>query len=170
MTAIAIDGLIFTFEAGWRIAKYDDWAFYRRQFARMWSGIKALDLLAADPTGAAWLVEVKDYRRHVRTKPSDLAVEVAKKVFDTLAAMLPAAVNANDANEKALAQDILRATRLRVVLHLEQPAKQSALRPRAIDPAQVMQELRRLLRAIDPHPKVTEIARLESVPWACAST
>jgi hypothetical protein len=36
----------------------------------------------------------------------------------------------------------------------------SALRPRAIDPAAVMQRLRRLLKPIDAHPFVAEMTRM----------
>lgn len=57
---------------------------------RMWDGTKALDLVAAGPQKTGWLIEVKDYRAHQRAKPSEAAVEVAQKVFDTLAALPPA--------------------------------------------------------------------------------
>ena len=48
----------------------------------------------------------------------------------------------------------LRAKNLKVVLHLEQPAKHSTLFPRAINPAAVLQRLKQLIKAIDPHPRV----------------
>jgi hypothetical protein len=59
----------------------------------------------------------------------------------------------------------LACNQIRVVLHLEQPAKRSKLFPRAIDPAQVKQKLRQLLKAIDPHPQVVAIGRLGDVGW-----
>ena len=40
----------------------------------------------------------------------------------------------------------------RVVLNLEQPAQHSKPFPMAIDPANVQQELKRLVKAFDPHP------------------
>ncbi len=47
------------------------------------------------------------------------------KARDSLAALVAAKANANDADEKAMAVAALRCPRLRVVLHLEQPAKHS---------------------------------------------
>jgi hypothetical protein len=166
MATVQVDGLQFDFPSLWATSKYDDWAFYRAQFRGMWGGIKAVDLLAVDPDQTAWLIEVKNYRMHARTKPSELGDEVAHKVFDTLAAMLPAKVNANDAGEVKMATAVLGAKKLRVVLHLEQPKKHSALRPRAIDPANVLQTMRRLLKPIDAHPIVAETTRMGSLAWS----
>ncbi|MEO5338378.1 MAG: hypothetical protein H7841_16035 [Magnetospirillum sp. WYHS-4] len=92
-----VDGLMFSFDGDWHVGKYDEWSFYGSQFSRMRNGIKAVDLLAVSPDGTAFFIEVKDYRRHRRTKPSDIGDEVAQKVFDTLAALLPAWVNGTDA-------------------------------------------------------------------------
>ena len=166
MSSVNVDGFDFDFPSTWKQSKYDDWAFYRNQFSRMWPGIKAIDLLAVDPEKNAWFIELKDYRANVRTKPSDLGEEVARKVFDTLAAMLPAKVNAHEADEAHMARAVLGAKKLRVVLHLEQPKKHSTLRPRAIDPAAVQQDLRRLLKPIDPHPVVVETCRMGGLPWS----
>ena len=84
----------------------------------MRNGIKALDLLAVDPTKTAWLIEVKNYRDHVRTKPSELSDEVARKVFDTLAALPPARLYAVDRAEQHMASALLRVHQYRVVLQL----------------------------------------------------
>jgi hypothetical protein len=166
MPTLSVDGLDFEFEDTWTVGKFDDWTFYRKQFSRMWNGIKSIDLLAYDPHARTlWLIEVKDYRSHPRTKVISLADEVAHKVFDTFAALLPAAANATVAEEKKLARESLASKRIRVVLHLEQPAKTSTLRPRAIDPANVRQELKRLLKPIDPHVLVAESRQLGSLAW-----
>ena len=165
MPRLDVDGLQFDFPAGWQAAKHDDGSFYRGQFSRMWNGIKAVDIVAVDPARTVWFIEVKDYRVHTRTKPTDLADEVARKVFDTLASLLPAQVNANEPGEKGVAGAALRATRLRVVLHLEQPKKHSAMRPRAIDPTYVEKTLRRLIKPIDAHPFVAETCSMGSLPW-----
>lgn len=117
------------------------------------------------PAKTAWFIEAKDYRIHQRTKPAELADEVAQKVFDTLAALLPAKLHATEAEEQALAQAVLKARKIRVVLHLEQPVKHSKLRPRAINPADVKQKLRQLLKPIDPHPFVAEKAAMGSLQW-----
>jgi hypothetical protein len=134
----------------------------------MRAGIKAVDLLALEGEHTAWFVEVKDYRVHPRTKPSDLSDEVSQKVFDTLAALLPAQANANDAGERGMANAVLRATKVRVVLHLEQPAKRSRLRPDAISPSDVAQKLRRLLKPIDAHPAVVEKSQMGAIQWRVA--
>ncbi len=165
MTLLAVDGLTFDFPSGWDASKYDEWSFYRNQFGRMRDGIKAVDLVAVHGS-AAWFIEVKDYRAHARTKPTDLSDEVFQKVFDTLAALLPAQTNANDANEKRMASAVLAARKLRVVLHLEQPNKHSRLRPRAINPSDITQKLKRLLRPIDAHPFVAETRRMGSLKWS----
>ena len=165
MIRVEVDSLVFSFPDDWAVSKYDDWSFYRDHFAKIRNGIKAIDVLAVDPGGVAWFIEAKDYRVNTRTKPSELSDEVARKVLDSLAALLPAQLNAVEAEEQRLASKVLRASRLRVVLHVEQPKKHSPLRPRAIDPADVEQKLRRLLRPIDAHPKVTENGAMRGVPW-----
>lgn len=134
-------------------SQYDEWAHYRRQFNSAFGGTKAVDILYAEGA-TGWLVEVKDYREHCRTKTIDLAEEVAIKVRDTLAGLISARLHAQDPNEKNVAKGMLKSRRLRVVLHLEQPDKQTRLRPKAIDPAAILQRLKNLLKAIDPHPCV----------------
>ena len=166
MPTLDVDGLAFNFPAAWQVSKYDEWAFYRNQSSKMWNGIKSLDALALDPQGTAWLIEVKDYRVHQRTKPSELGGEVAHKVFDTLAALLPAKIYASDPQEKEMAKAIVGANKLRVILHLEQPVKSSTLRPRAISPADVQQKLRQLLKPVDAHPFVAEMNRMGSLAWS----
>ncbi|MES5813913.1 hypothetical protein [Pseudoxanthomonas sp. Soil82] len=167
MTVLSVDGLNFTFPAGWRVSKYDEWAFYRNQFGRAKSGLKAVDLLAAQGP-EAWLIEVKDYRRAVRTKVISIDEEVAAKVVDTLACLFPAKVNANVSEEREFAAEILGKRKIRVVLHLEQPIKHSRLFPRAIDPASVLLKLRVRLHAIDPHPLVVERLNMRGLGWAVA--
>jgi hypothetical protein len=52
-----------------------------------------------------------------------------------------------------------------LILHLEQPAKHSKRFPRAINPANVRQKLRQLLKPIDAHPVVAESARMGTLEW-----
>lgn len=139
-------------------SKYDDWSHYRNQFNSTCQGAKAVDFvfLEGGQASTCWLIEVKDYRVHARTKPIDLADEIAIKVRDTLAGLLSAKWNANDADERQYAARLVGADRVRVVCHLEQPAKTSRLRPRAIEPDKVTQKLRGLIKAIDPHPLVVD--------------
>jgi len=93
MPTLVVDTLTFDFPAGWIASKYDGWSFYRHRFSHFLRGMKAVDILAIAPNGTVFLIEVKDYRRHPRTKTIRVADEVAKKVSDTLAAMLPSKIN-----------------------------------------------------------------------------
>ena len=145
--------LTFRFPDDALASKYDEWGHYRRQFNSAFGGTKAVDILYSEGR-VAWLIEVKDYREHRRTKTIVLADEVAIKVRDSLVGLVSAKFNANDPDERKVAREILKGVQLRVVLHLEQPEKHSRLRPRAIDPAAVSQKLRGLLKPVDPHPCV----------------
>ncbi|RMX09405.1 hypothetical protein EBQ24_06800 [Allofranklinella schreckenbergeri] len=169
MTVIREGDLQFTFEASAQACKYDEWAFYRNQFQhRCYRDNKAVDLLchAGD---AAWLIEVKDYRQHARTKAIDLADEMAIKVRDTLAGLVAAQNRANVADEKRMARDMLRKKTLRIVCHIEQPAKVSRLRPQAIEIDKLQQKLRSLLKAIDPHPMAVSAHSMpHRLPWSVA--
>lgn len=158
--------LTFTFAVAAEADKYDDWSFYRNQFQQGCSvDNKAVDLLCEFDRNA-WLIEVKDYRLHARTKAVDLADEVAIKVRDTLAGLVAASVGANDPHERAFARRMVRAQRMRVVCHIEQPAKSSRLRPRVIEPDKLRLKLRTLLKAIDAHPTVIDKNRKDaSLPW-----
>ena len=168
MPAITEGQLTFEFPNDWKATKFDEWSFYRNQFQSVCGGSKAVDVLAIEPRICSWHIEVKDYRQHRRTKTIDLAEEVAVKVRDSLATLVAAQANANDREEKEMAVAALRCRRLRVVLHLEQPAKQSKLFPRAIDAADVKQRLKQLIKAIDPHPLVLDKTRLAGVAWTVA--
>lgn len=165
-----MDGLLFSFGGHWNATKYDEWTFYRARWSRMWNEIKAVDVLAISPDQTGWLIEVKDYTkmdhdRDERPAASDLGRIVASKIFDTLSAMIPAKVNATDSHERKIASSMASSRRLRVVLHIEQPATKSRLRPRAIDPANIRQKLKQLLKPIDPHPIVAGMDRMGDLGW-----
>ncbi len=164
MPTITVGQLRFTFPDMWQASQFDKWSFYVNQFQKVCPGTKAIDILALAPS-CCWLIEIKDYSQHSRTKTIDLPEEISAKMRDSLAALFAASVNANDGTEKSLAKAAVRCTRLRVVLHLEQPAKPSKLYPRAIDPANVQLRLRQLMKAIDPHPLVLEMNRMANIGW-----
>ena len=165
MPSITEGLLTIDFPNSWQASKFEEWSFYRNQFQSTCGGAKVVDILAVEHNACLWKIEIKDYRQHRRTKTIDLPDEVAMKVRDSLAALVSARANANDDDERTLAQAALRCGRLRVVLHLEQPAKHSRLFPRAIDPAKVQQRLKQLIKAIDPHPLVLEMNRMNGVAW-----
>lgn len=164
--SILLEGrLQFTFGALCLAEKYDDWSFFRNQFQNTCGGAKAVDIVCLS-RNTSWLIEIKDYRQHTRTKPQDIGDEVALKVRDTLAGLVAAKMNANESDEKNFAKKILQSKSIKVVLHLEQPEKHSKLFPRAIDPAAVKQSLKRQLRAIDAHPSIVNKNNLSaSMDW-----
>jgi hypothetical protein len=169
MPTLSEGKLAFSFPDGWLVSKYDEWSHYRNQANSICGSAKAIDFVAIELKLCCWLLEVKDYRAHPRTKVIDLADEVAVKVRDTLAALVGAQHHANDDSEKSQAQKAVRAPSIRVVLHLEQPKQHSKLFPRVIKPADVLQRLKQLLKAIDPHPRVVELNSMGGIPWQVTS-
>ena len=159
--------LTFTFpDDKGQASKYDDWTFYRKQLTNAFGKSKAVDMIWVDKQ-QTWLIEIKDFRTDRRTKPIDLAEEVALKVRDTLAGLIATRNNGNDADERQFAAAALKKKRFRVVLHLEQPRKHSKLFPRAIDPSKVKLKLKQWLKAIDAHPSVVDQHSLApSMEWS----
>lgn len=168
MPTIQEKNIRFTFPDTWRVSQYDRWPFYWNQFKDCCRGNKAVDFLALDPDRTLWLIEVKDFRLHPRSKEVDLCEEIALKVRDTLAGLL-AAKHADAYDEQRLAAEAVCCRKLRVVFHLEQPASNSRLFPRPFEIANVEQKLKQLLTPIDPHPKVTEIATMRNLAWQTRS-
>lgn len=166
MNTIVEGSLTFGFPAHCRASKYDDWSFYRNQFQSIAGGSKAVDIICVT-ADTCWLIEIKDYRQHRRTKTIDIVDEVATKVRDTLAGLASAVQNANDIHERQLAGKALtKKRRWRVVLHLEQPSMGRRLWPRPIDPAKVLQKLRtRTLKAVDAHPVICDRTSSYRFPW-----
>ena len=166
MTKIPVGDLTFSFPAESVATKYDEWEFYVKRFQRIKDGTKAVDVLCVLPD-AAWLLEVKDYREHERTKPSELSEEIAGKVRDTLSGLAAASANAERDDEKVAAKRALGKRNWRVVLHLEQgePAG-SALWPRGINVANVLQKLRGRLKSVDENALVcNRDNNPDEVPW-----
>ena len=165
MTTIPEGTLTFFFPDGCEASKYDKWAFYQERFQSVAGGSKATDFIClAD--GVAWLIEVKDYRQHPRTKPSNLGDEVAVKIRDTLSGLATAYANADDGAEKDFAHRAIETGAWRVVLHLEQPGGGTRLHPKAINPANVSLRLRQKLKAVDPNPVVMNKGVPANVPWS----
>ncbi len=91
------------------------------------------------------------------------------KVRDTLAGIFAAAKWQSEHANSAEAQACLRATTIRAVLHLEQPERSSKLFPRVYDLSRVQEKLKQRVRALDPHPRVVELASASGLPWETAS-
>lgn len=141
---LKVERLTLTFPDGWIASKYDDWAFYRKQFSKQRDSLKAVDVLACDENRTAFLIEVKDYRHPDTIKPSQLPLDIADKVLMTLAAMLPARLNA-EPEHKTVAEAVLTCRKLRVIAHVEQ-----------------------LLRAVDAHPVVVSSTNMRNMGWKVA--
>lgn len=167
MTAKKVDGLTFIFPDGWEIAKFDDWDFYRNRFYKIHNGIKGVDILALSPDKKTlWMIEAKDFRFHRRKKSLPLHEEIWKKVFDTLAALLPASVNSLNKEEKNFAKSALMVSKIRVVFHGEQPRRPSKLFPQSFTPADLQQKFKAIFKAIDPHPLVASHHNMPpSIQW-----
>ena len=169
MTELEVGELTFGFPGNCEATRYDEWEFYRRKFQSIQDGTKAVDIVCVVP-GEAWLIEVKDYREHERTKPSEIADEVAIKVRDTLSGLAAASANAEGDDEKKIAKRALRRGCWRVAPHLEQgDAQERGLWPRVIDDAKLLQKLRSRLRSVDAEAIVVNLATsARRVPWAVA--
>ncbi|MEW6166929.1 MAG: hypothetical protein AB1651_04440 [Pseudomonadota bacterium] len=164
MTRLAEGRLAHEFPAGWVAWKCDDAPYYRNQFNSFAGGAKSVDFAAIGPADdpMLWLIELKDYRAHGRTKPSDVFSELATKVRDTLACLMATASNSGATPEADNAKRACKAGKVRVVFHIEQPAKPSKLFPQVIDPKTVRDKLKQQLRAVDPHPIWGGQAELDS--------
>lgn len=155
MTAITEGRLTFTFPQNAQVRKYDEMSFYRNQFAKMADHIKAMDLAYIEGQ-TFWLIEIKDYRVHERTKSIDLVDEIAGKLRNTLAGLWSAKCNANDAQEKNFALAATQAQNIRVVLHLEGLANHSRLESPQSQKAKLLQKMKQKLKSVDAHPCVVD--------------
>jgi hypothetical protein len=166
MPTHAVGTLTFAFPAGWLAEPFDELPFYRKRFNGL-AGSKAVDLIAVAPGDqAVWLIEVKDYRNHRRTKTAPLVDEFAAKVRDSLACIPCMAVNADGMRDVTIAKAALRSSTIRIVLHVEQARKPSKLFPWVADPKTVRDQVRRLVRAADPKALVGDSTTLAPhVAW-----
>ena len=91
--------------------------------------------------------------------------EIWKKVFDTLAALLPAGVHATG-HEQQFARAAGRVKNIRVVFHGEQPVKHRSLFPQSYTPADIQQKFKALFKAIDPRALVVSSRTMPArIPW-----
>jgi hypothetical protein len=153
-----IEGRIsFTFSDADFAEKYDDWQHYRNVYQKACGSSQAVDFIVS--TGRElWMIEVKDFRRHRRTKEISLHDEITKKVRDTMAGLISAQFNAANTSEVQYARSATSCTTLRIGVHLEQPRNPSRLFPHSVDLANFTIKLKQNLRFADCHPKVFNIA------------
>lgn len=162
-----VDGLRLTPSSEWLVfTKYDEWAFYRRHFQSFAKNKKAVDVLGLAQDGTLWLIEVKDYRRNRRSKPSRIEQEIAEKVSDTLSGLAAARIRATG-HEQGIADQAMHCKSIRVALQVAQPVKPSRLFPQVVDPADMQIKLKKAVRVVDPHPMcvVGHVAD-KRLPWS----
>ena len=156
--------LSFNFPDKWNVIKYDECSFYKKKFQKVKGGkVKAVDFIAISPEKTLWLIEVKDYRENQRTKPSDLPLEIAEKVFDTLAGLLPATLSEFDYQK--IAQNAIKAKKIRIVFHLEQRSISSKLFPQIYKPADIQVKMRQYVKSIDSKPYVVNKGYMKNLGW-----
>ena len=163
MPSITEKNLTFDFPPTWIAVKYDKPPFYIKQYQPVINA-KAVDILAIEPMVCCWFIEVKDYRQGHQTKIVEIANDVARKVRDTIAGLATARIRAAG-DDKQVAQESMNCPEIRVVLHLETPTANSALRITPINPANVQDALKRLIRVIDPHLRAVNIGSSAQLPW-----
>lgn len=168
-----VESLIFEFEDGTVPAQYE----INGVTAKGWpERHKVVDIVAYD-NRSCWLIEAKDFRV-VLTPPQRANLEglpntTYEKVRQTLLGM-PHIDPSLEPERAAHAAAALSKPKKRVVLHLEPHAPdgpRSALFPKRFT-ATVQQKLKALVRGIDKHPLVLDIASTPGagVPWSVAST
>ena len=171
MVDIIVDSRTFHFPDDWRVMKYDNAPYYHNHLKNEhgWRrGLKAVDLIAYDPSGRIlYLIESKDYRANPRKKNISPEKEFFNKVLDTLTGLVPTALcsTTETAGEDKLRYGLRRAKKLRLIYQFEQPEKHSKLFPRAYDPVDMQQKLQQELRCFDPHTLVIERQTQHKVRW-----
>ncbi|SEH04206.1 cysteine--tRNA ligase [Candidatus Venteria ishoeyi] len=175
-------GLNFAFNDNCQFGIYDKWGFYHGAsdgetvtggFKRVSDRISAVDFIVIEPENIAWFIEVKNYCRYEITerdknKISALPNTVTNKMICTLAALLPAKLNAGNVEEKKIASAALNAKSLRVVLHLELPSSTTSQDRRLFErrPAQIERKLsQKLKNVIGSEPLVLNSRNSNSIPW-----
>lgn len=146
-----VDGFQLTVPNGWWVWKYDESRFHQNQF-QSFSRVKAVDAVALEHGHTLWLIEVKDYRRNKRSKPSSVFDEVASKVRDTLAGLAVARVRAMEQQERVRARQALNCTEIRVVLQLAQSGNPHRLFPQVVDPLDGALKLKKAVKQVDSAP------------------
>lgn len=147
-----VDGMRLTMPAGWWVWKYDESDFHQNRFQSFSGGVKAVDAVALDQMQTLWLIELKDYRRNKRRKPSSIFAEVASKVRDTLAGLAVARASATISQERRFAQQALDYGQIRVVLQLAQSGRAHRLFPQVVDPVDARMKLRKSVKQVDAQP------------------
>jgi|GEM_PF-4250942 len=164
MTVITEDSLEFTFPTGYEAFKLDEVSYYRSHLQNKFSGTKSVDFVCYETNGTnAYLIEVKDYSTHARTKKIPIEEEISLKVRDSLWILSAIANECNDTNVSALARQFHAKTKIHVYLHLEQPYTARAFHP-ILSEANLTTALNRILKPVTGKARLSNITRNGS-PW-----
>ena len=159
--------LKFSFMDGQDVLQYDSSCFYREKIEKHISGIDAIDFLCIDTNlKCSFLIEVKDFselspdkaKEHKEKQSAeDLAVEISRKTFDTIAGLFIASFSpqCND-KEKNFAKRFLEYP-MHIIFHYELPQKwqQDLKRGRMAD---MKQRLKRKLQIVDSQLRVENLS------------
>jgi hypothetical protein len=158
--------LRFEFPADWSVLRPGEASFYKKHFQGFCGGSKETDFVLKSGDGDWYLLEVTDYTTDRRTKPLDLVEELSIKVRDTLSLLLAGAANDVTGHEGvgAFARGGGMPSKIRVVLHLEQPNKLSRMFAGVTLEANFQDKLRKSLRCVDSHPRVVSTTS-PNLPW-----
>ena len=142
-------GLIFQFaDDRWRVHKWDDLPPFKGQFDRL-PKTAAVDFVALFDERTLYLIEVKNYSEHERTKEKDIDVEFGHKVRDTVAGLVGAFRSGQYDAWARPAMDALRGDKRRVVLVLWYEPHASGRRTGAPDMRRVAAILQPLRQEIE---------------------
>ncbi|HEY4714820.1 MAG TPA: hypothetical protein VIH30_11350 [Aquirhabdus sp.] len=159
----------YDFPATWTAEKFDKDTYYRVHFQSFAGGRTAVDVLAFGGGNELWLIEQKDYRVGAQIKAAEMFDAIASKMLDTMACLVAARSNAAaGTRSEIVASGALRKTKVRCVLHIEQPSTHSKLFPQVVDPKTVQDKLRTVLKAIDRRAHAGSQTQLNSLMlgWA----
>ncbi len=169
MTKILEEGrLRFDFGASWQVERYDDHRDYRRKIGKL-DRTRAVDFVGAHDQEDLFLIEVKDFRGFriegkKRLKQGQLALEVAKKVRDTISGLMAAFRRSSEPEiwEPYVRALIRTENHLFVVLWLEEdrPSGKVLTQRRTVGRGMLTKILRARLRWLTT--KVTVVDRWQS--------
>lgn len=140
---------------------FDEQSFYKRLCGSQVFQAKGCDILAIYQDDTLYLIEAKDYAHahpaKVREKPSDLAVTIAKKAFDTLAGLVVGAHHSSDEEVREFCRHALTCSQLCVVATVELARNPKALSGKdALYRRNLKEQLKRNVKELGkPHVIVT---------------
>lgn len=149
------------------VFEYDKSNYYSKRFQGI-ADCKGVDFVILDSQHTIWLIEVKDYRNNVRTKPLDLVDELAAKIVDSMAGLFSAKYKATD-SEQLFAEEAVNTNKLRVVFHLE-GAKHPTKRAEHFKLSSLQIKLRQTLKNVDPRALVVDHLHMTNVIWECRTS